>query len=267
VKNLSSIYAAAFKVMVLQQLQHRAELFIWLNSRIIDPLMYLVIWNVIAQAQKGSVDGFSPGDFAAYYLISMLVSSLTYTAIMWEYTYRITNGMLSALLLRPLHPIHTDFVETIVNKLLILLVLLPVTGILIVMFHPTFHIRFWGVLAFFPALLAAFVLRFLLEWMLAMAAFWFTRITAINLLYSALLTFFSGSFAPLTLLPNPLPQLSMLLPFRWIISFPVELITERLPRSAILFGFFAQAAWLLLLLGCLTLLWHHALQKYTAVGL
>lgn len=263
---LASIYRAYFKVILLQQMQYRAEMFIWLISRILEPIIYLMVWTTIAQANGGMVDDFTKSDFAAYYIVGMAVTSLTYTSVMWEYEYRVRNGMLSAMLLRPLHPIHNDLVETGVNKLLILLVVVPVIGLLALAFHPTFHTSSWVLVAFLPALLLAFVLRFILEWMLAMAAFWFTRVNSINLLYSVLLLFLSGTFTPLTLLPGPVQLLANLLPFRWVVSFPVELLLGRVSEAEVLLGLGAQCAWLFFLLTGLTFVWRSGTRRYTAVG-
>ena len=76
----------------------------------------------------------------------------------------------------------------------------------------------------YPRWLLAFLLRFLLEWTLAQAAFWTTRVSAINQSYFVLILFLSGQMAPL----EPVPALRFqmianILPFRWMLGFPVEL--------------------------------------------
>ena len=55
--------------------------------------------------------------------------------------------------------------------------------------------------AFVPAILLAFVVRFFMEWTLALAAFWTTRVSALNQMYFMAALFFSGQIAPLELLP------------------------------------------------------------------
>ena len=75
-------------------------------------------------------------------------------------------------------------------------------------------------LAFIPALLLAFLVRFLLEWTLALAAFWTTRVSAINQIYFVLMLFLSGQIAPLTLFPHWIQIVAAILPFRWMIGFP-----------------------------------------------
>ena len=121
-------------------------------------------------------------------------------------------------------------------------------------------------LLFFPALLLAFALRFLLEWTLAQSAFWTTRVGAINQIYFVLMLFLSGQFAPMTLLPQPVQIAAYILPFRWIISFPIELISGRLTPNEALAGIGFQVAWLLISYVLFRMVWRSGVKVYTAVG-
>ena len=56
--------------------------------------------------------------FAAYFIVLMLVDHVTYTWIMYEYEYRVREGMLSPALLRPVHPIHADIADNVSSKVL-----------------------------------------------------------------------------------------------------------------------------------------------------
>ena len=51
------------------------------------------------------------------------------------------------------------------------------------------------VAAFIPAVILAAVLRFVLEWVLALSAFWLTKVSALNNLYFSLHLFLGGAFA------------------------------------------------------------------------
>ena len=106
----------------------------------------------------------------------MVVNQLTFTWIMYEFEYRIRQGQLSPLLLKPLHPIHGDIAENITYKALTSVVLVPALVLLVLAFRPALHPEPWTVAAFVPALLLAFLLRFLSGWTLALAGFWTTRV-------------------------------------------------------------------------------------------
>ncbi len=263
---LLEIYRAQLKSAILVELQYRAALLIWLIGTVLDPVVYLTVWATAARSSGGEVGDFSARDFAAYFIVRMLVNHLTFTWIMWEYEWRIRQGVFSALLLRPIHPIHKDIADNVTYKLLGLTVLLPTAAVLTLVYRPAWHFQPWAVAAFAPALILAFFLRFFVEWTLALSAFWTTRVTAINQMYYLVLLFMSGLAVPLELLPGHLRVLTAVLPFRWMVAFPVELLLGRLTPGQALVGFAAQVGWLALALAGPTVGWRVAARRYSAVG-
>lgn len=259
-------YRAYFRKTFAVQLQYRASLLIWLIGTILEPVIYLVVWSTVANASGGSIGGYTAGDFAAYYIVVMIVDHLTFTWIMWEYDYRIRLGQLSTMLLRPIHPVHEDIADNITYKVLTLFVLIPVTALLVWLFDPTFDTMIWAVVAFVPALILSFFIRFLLGWTLAMTAFWTTRTSALNNSFFVVELFLSGRIAPLTVLPAGLRALATILPFRWTLSFPVELFLGRLTQQEALIGLGMQLLWLGICLAGMRLIWRAGVRKYAAFG-
>lgn len=263
---LIDIYVQRLKTTTATWLQYRASLVIWLISQVLEPVIYIVVWSAVAQASGGRVGSFTTGEFAAYFIVLMVVNYLTFTWIMWEYEYRVKHGTLSFVLLRPVHPIHADIADNISYKLVTSVVIFPTALGLAIAFRPTFHLVPWAVLTFIPALLFAFMVRFLVEWTLAMAAFWTTRISAINQMFFVVMLFLSGQIAPLELMPRPVQAAATFLPFRWVVSFPVELLLGRLTPIQTLTGFAAQFVWLVVSLVILRSVWRAGVRQYLAVG-
>jgi ABC-2 type transport system permease protein len=265
-RSLLRLYAQQFKTTFATMVQYRASLFIWMIAQVLEPLVYLIVWSTVSNGSGGSVGGYTASGFAAYYLILMLVNQVTYTWVMYEYEYRVRQGGLSFALLKPVHPIHSDISDNLSSKLITLPILLVVAGGLALIFHPTAALTVWATLAFIPALVLAFLVRFLLEWTLALAAFWTTRVNAINQVYFILMLFLAGQIAPLTLFPRWLQILADILPFRWMLGFPVELLLGRLTRLQALEGLAAQAAWVIVSLVLVRLVWRVGVRVYSAVG-
>jgi viologen exporter family transport system permease protein len=265
-RGLLQLYVQQFKTTFASQIQYRAALVIWLISDILEPVIYLVVWSVVAQSQGGSVGGFTAPAFAAYYIILMLVNHATYTWIMYEFEYRVRQGGLSFLLLRPVHPIHADISDNLSAKLITSPGLLLVALILSGLFHPSWHPAVWSLAAAVPALALAFIIRFLIEWSLALCAFWTTRVGALNQAYFVGMLFLSGQMAPIALLPGWVQTVTALLPFRWMISFPLQLILGQLSPAEAWAGFGAQAIWALLALAIVRFGWRAGVRTYSAVG-
>lgn len=265
-KALKELYKQQFKTTFAMMLQYRAMLGIWMTWHVVEPVVYLIVWSVVSNTQGGSVGNYTAQGFAAYFIVMMLVNQVTYTWIMYEYEYRVREGSLSFLLLKPVHPIHSDIADNISAKMITVPLMVIVAAGLAIIFKPFAMIVPWAMAAFIPALLLAFMVRFLLEWTLALAAFWTTRTDAVTQMYSVMVLFFSGQFAPLELFPYPIRVLSAVLPFRWLIGFPVELVLGRLTPGEALTGLAAQAVWLGISLVLLRIVWRAGLRVYTAVG-
>ena len=265
-RGLGGIYIQQFKTTLASFIQYRAALVIWLIGHVLEPLIYLVVWSTVSRSSGGSVGGFTAADFAAYFIVLMLVNHLTYTWIMYEYEYRVRQGTLSADLLRPVHPIHSDIADNITSKLITLPGMLVIAVLLGFIFRPAFHPVPWAMAAFVPAILLAFVVRFFAEWTLALAAFWTTRVSALNQMYFMAALFFSGQIAPLELLPHPVRVIAFVLPFRWTIGFPTELLLGRLTPAQALTGIAMQTAWLAASLVLMKFVWRAGLKVYSAVG-
>jgi ABC-2 type transport system permease protein len=266
VRGLSDLYLQQLKTSLATMLQYRGSLVIWLIGNILEPLIYLVVWSTVSRSSGGSVGGFAPRDFAAYYIALMLVNQVTYTWVMFEFDYRVRQGSFSASLLRPVHPIHADIADNLSSKIVSLPVMLAAAAALSAVFHPTFRTTAWAAVIFVPVLTLAFLVRFLVEWTLALAAFWTTRVEAINQVHFIAALFLSGQMAPIPLLPFPIRVVATMLPFRWTIGFPVELILGRLTPVQAFTGLAAQAVWVLAGLVLLRVMWRASVRKYSAVG-
>ena len=150
---------------------------------------------------------------------------------MWEFEWRIRTGAFSPLLMRPIHPIHSDVCENLAYKTLGLVGVLPAAVLLGVAFDADLSgVSVLTVLPFLIALVLAMVLRFVVEWCLALAAFWLTKVTAINSLFFALTSFFGGVFAPLAVLPIWMQTVAVWTPFPWSLAFPVEVASGTADR-------------------------------------
>jgi ABC-2 type transport system permease protein len=266
IKDLWEIYAAQLRTSLVVQFQYRASLVIWMIGRVVQPLVYLVVWTTIARSRGGEVAGYDVGGFSAYFIMQMIVSQATFSWIMWEYDYTIRSGQFNFKLLRPIHPIHADIADNIAYKVLTLIILIPASLLLAWLFPPTWQVQAWSVVAGVLSIGTAFIVRFVIEWTLAMCALWTSRVRAINQTYELVLFFFSGFFAPLSVMPRPIQIVADFLPFRWLIAFPIELTLGRLTPAQAAFGFAMQAFWLVLALTLLSVVWRAGVKQYSAVG-
>jgi ABC-2 type transport system permease protein len=263
---LAAFYRAYSRLSLAIELQYRIALLIWQIGAVLEPTVFLVVWSAAARGNGGAVGGYTPADFAAYYLALLVVNRLTSTYVMWIFEGRIREGLFSAMLLRPIHPIHADIAEQTTHNAIAFITLVPVIGALWLFFQPALAPPPWAALAFAPALALAFALRFLVEWCLSLSAFWTTRTTAVNQLYFVALFFFSGISAPLSLFPGWVQAVAALLPFRAMVAFPIELLLGRLDPATAALGFATQLVWIAVAYGFFAVLWRAGIRRYAGVG-
>jgi ABC-2 type transport system permease protein len=246
-------------------LAYRGAVAIWVFSTVISPLVFIVVWQTVAG--EGSVSGYTAAEFVGYFVVMMVVDHLTFIWHMWEFEWRMRTGAFSPLLLRPVHPIHHDISQNLSYKAVGLVGVLPAAVLLGMVFDADLSGTGWRqALAFLPALALAMVLRFIVEWCLALAAFWLTKVSAINALFFSLFAFLGGQFAPLQVLPASMQTLAAWTPFPWTLAFPVEVLLGRRAGAEVLVGYAAQVGWILLALLVLRLVWRRATRRYSAVG-
>ncbi|MFL6027482.1 MAG: ABC transporter permease [Friedmanniella sp.] len=246
-------------------LAYRGALAIWVLTSIIQPLVFIVVWQTVAGS--GTTGGYSGSQFVAYFLLMMVVDHLTFIWHMWEFEYRIRTGAFSPLLLRPVHPIHHDVCENLTYKLVGLVGILPAAVVLGLAFDADLSgTSARTVVAFVPALLLAMALRFVVEWCVALSAFWLTKVSAMNAVFFSLFTFLGGQFAPLAVLPGWMQTVAAWTPFPWTLAFPVEVMLGRRTGEDLLVGYGAQLIWVAVAVLALRSLWSRATRRYSAVG-
>ena len=260
------LYGALFKSSLLANIQYRASGMIWMIGSVLEPTIFLIVGSSVAESEGGTVGGYTPNEFAAYYITLMMVSHLTFSWVMQVMQFRIQFGSLSYDLMRPIHPIHADIMDNLSFKLVQMTVMIPALIVLWWLFEPDFNFTWTTTLIAAPIIVLAFLVRFMLDWTLALAAFWTTRVTAINNTYFAVSMFLSGRIAPIALLPLWLQDVSTILPFYYVIAFPVEILTGRLTGDELVDGVLALLTWLVLGGSLMLFTWRRAVRNFSAVG-
>jgi ABC-2 type transport system permease protein len=251
---------------VMQTLEYRGAFFVYMVNTVTVPLISLLVWLTIRG--QGARLPYDRSQLVTYYVLLSLASMLTSVWFAPYLARQIRLGTLSPWLLRPAPFILSDVANNIGEKVVKLPLLLPLVGILMLAFHDELRLpaSVWPWLGFAVTLPLAATVAFLLEFVVGLLAFWVQDISGLLRFKFLIGAFLSGQFIPLALFPPSLSGFLQAQPFRYTLSFPIEILTSHLSAGALVYGFAFQIGYCLLLWLCNRLLWARGIRAYSAVG-
>jgi ABC-2 type transport system permease protein len=259
-------YLTRGRTEIQSQFQYRAANYLWMIGMVAEPVIYLVVWTTIAEEHGGELQGIPVGVFAAYYIVWTLVRNMNIVFTPYGCEWSIREGMLSAALLRPLHPLHDDVAGFAGWKFVVILMWLPVAAVLWIAFDPVLDPSALEVAVFAVAIWGAYLIRTMFLSLLGMITFWTTRVSAIFELAIALELLLSGRLVPLTVMPGWAEDIAAVLPFQWTFYFPIWALVGDFSTAELLGGLAAQALWIAILTGLAMVVWRFAIRHFSSVG-
>ena len=258
-------YKALLHLTWSEMLQYRAAVFIWTLWSLAGPIIHLSVWSSIVAAE-GALAGYDRGAIVAYFVVQSVVYHFTGAWQVWDFSYLIRTGRLSARLVKPFDPSHHLVASNVAFKLMNLVWLIPIWTGMYLYFRPELPLGVGSVLTFLLALLLASVLLFLWNQCFAMIAFWTVRASAFYEFADALGYMVGGGIAPVALIPPALQSISRALPYYYGVGFPIEVGIGALDGAAVRAGLWATALWIAALFVIYRLLWRWGLKRFSAVG-
>ena len=251
------------RIGVAETVAYRAEFLVWILTTT-QPLIMMSLWTSVARG--GSFNGYDGDAFVAYYLATLLVRQLTGSWVAWQMMEEIRIGTMAMRLLRPIHPFVTYTASQLAALPFRSVIALPIVVILLItsangVSHDPVQ------LALAPVSIAlAWLITFAILFAIGALAFFLTQTMAISTLYFGLFSLFSGYLLPLDLLPAPIAKVAAVLPFRFTLSVPVELITRSMPHGEVARLLAAQAGWTAGLIIVAVSIWNAGVRRFEAVG-
>ncbi|NSW53013.1 MAG: ABC-2 family transporter protein [Anaerolineae bacterium] len=229
------------------------------------PLMvYLFVWR--AAAADGDVGGLSQDTLMMYFLALILVNQLTYSQTNWTVGDVIRYGGISQWFLRPIPPIYNTLTSEAAGKVVYMLFAIPLVLFLGLLLRPAAVLQWQDLALAIPALLLAWALRFFWGYWIACLAFWASTAESLLLLQDTFVFVLGGQVSPIPLLPQGLQVAARLLPFRYMLGFPVEVVLGMVNGSRLAVDFAIQLAWTVAAVLMYRFVWARGARQYTAVG-
>ncbi len=261
-------YLIAFKLGFESSLEYRGDFFLSIFSGAFIIIIQCFIWNaVFASAGTTVVNGYTYPEMIAYSILAGIVNKIVSAGFQNEIAGDIKSGGLSKFIVQPIGYFYYRLFCFLGGKVPQLIVLFPLSFGVLALTHYTIglEISVERLPLFFSFAVLAMLLNFLIYYCLSALAFIMTEVWGIFIAASQAILMLGGGLFPLEVFGDTASQILSLLPFKYLIYYPVNIVTGRMPTGEILPNALIQVAWIFLLL-LSRVCWQTGLKKYVAVG-
>lgn len=231
---------------------------------LVPVFIMIFLWNAIYQS-GGQVSSFSTQEIISYFFASFLISSFVdASGIAIEISRDIRTGNINNLILKPISHCSYMFQKLIGQKLYFLLLMLIPSFLFCILFHWQLSFHLSRIPLFFIAIFTAFILNYLIYYLIGILSFWFLENGGIIQLWRNLTSIISGEKIPLFLFPLCIQHLFFFLPFRYTIYYPISVFIEPEIRGEELL---IAWIWIILLYLISLFLWRKGVNLNEGVGI
>jgi ABC-2 type transport system permease protein len=262
-------YTQTFALGFQTALEYRANFLLSLISAAYPIFIQTYLWTAIYRnAAEAVVYSFTYRQMIAYTFLAGLVARIVRSGFEYDILDDIKNGKFSKFLVQPLGYFPYRLSSFLGAKLPNLSMILALLALVLLGLN-----AFWGVplgaanlLAFLATLLLAVILNFLIFYCFSAVAFWIVEIGFLFEGIRIVTILLSGGIFPLEVFGPRLMQVFDLLPFKYTVSYPINVLNGRLDAFQTAQGMLVQVVWIATCYALAQILWLVGGRRYVAVG-
>lgn len=249
--------------------EHRVRSFVWFLISLFNPLLYILFWRGAMQGKTEIAPTWTLSSMTSYYFLLTIIASVLMSHIEEDVSETdIKEGALTQYLMKPYSYFWMKFFQEIHYRLLqggygviVLLLFFLFFGIQITLVkNPLF------ILLTIPVFILGYFLSFVFKLIVGFVSFWTTDIRGLYSFIDIILIIFAGYIMPITLLIQPLEGVAKILPFSYIIYFPVTALQGKYNVQELIQIMGMQALWLFFFFLLYYILWKKGLKEFTGIG-
>lgn len=247
---------------------YRLNFILWRVRVIVSILITFFLWQAIFKT-KNQIFGYQESQMLTYILLLTFLNGIVLSTQTFRVAEEINLGTLSSFLIRPFsyfgYILSRDISDKIVNTFFSVFEI----ALLILILHPPVFLQtslFWLGLFLVTCILSA-LLFFEIGMMLSIIGFWSRETWAPRFIFFILLSFLAGTYFPLDILPKPIYGFLQLVPFTYLVFFPLKIYLGHIDSGFLIRGFIIMFSWILIMTFILRYFWRRGLKIYTAEGI
>lgn len=252
-----------FKIAIKNRLIYKNTIFFSVTGSIVNILIKVALWRYLYQGQSGMIEYM-----VLYSIISSIIEMFYNNTIANKIGNRIIDGSIVTDMLKPINFVKAYYMQC-VGEIFVMILL---KGIPIVLFFAPVIVRLRRNIILTQlggavlALIMGHCLYMLLFIVVGLLAVLLTEIWTIRRILNDVILFLSGAVIPLALFPEAIANINSFLPFRFMFSFPLELLLQEVERQKAIMNFGILIIWLLVISSLVILLYHRVIRKVIING-
>jgi ABC-2 type transport system permease protein len=247
---------------------YRVNHFVSMIIFIFPLIARIMLWKAIYSSQPlgAAIAGFSMADMVTYYVLFQMIFEISWCYVHVWVIPEIVSGELTRYLLLPVsYPVYASIDHLggfFLPRFISTMIIFPP---LMLLFRNDISLHFSATTALLgiASVMLCCIYLYAFHMCLGLMAFWFEERPPFA---GVIEGFMGGAVIPIALMPGWLQHLCTVLPFKYSIYLPVQILMGRLPTSEALFGIGMQLMWICVFMLILKLMWKPGVRRYQGFG-
>ncbi len=259
-------YLTILKLSIKEYFAYRLSFILWRVRMFLSILITFFLWNSVFD-KNASFAHYGKGSMLSYILFANVISNFVLGTRTTDIASEINDGTIINYLLKPLAFFKYYLTKDIADKLLNTFFVFFEMSIIIFLFKPPLIFPTNLLMALIFLVNGVFI-SFFINLILSFIGFWTNEVWAPRFLFIMLVSFLSGSFFPLDILPQPLFLILIATPFPYLFYLPTKFLLgdAGVKPIFIYLMIFFSFLWLFLSWQLAKFMWNKGLKTFSFWG-
>lgn len=247
-------------------LAYRFNFFSWFAVEGLNVLVMCYIWLSV-YSQGSAVGNYSLRGLISYFILSRIISMVVSDRSTSDTMQNdISQGRLTNYLLKPvIYPLSL-YAKGLGETIASIILTIPVGLVFIYFLSDTINLSIERVGLFIISLALSSVIGFFIWFIVGLLSFYMENIFGVQFMFWLVLSVFSGRTVPLDILPETIQHVADILPFKYLLFIPLQIINGTVTTTNALHGLLIALIWLLVLIIISQIIYRSGLKKYEGQG-
>lgn len=264
-------YLQVMKISFQQAFAYKENFIITSVMNILRIIAEIVFWTIIFQLTNNTeIKGYNYESIITYYVLMFIIGTLmNQSRITHMMSFDIKNGQLNQYIVKPINYLGYYFSRWSAEKLLQIFVTLIVFIPVFIFGYSkfVFNISSEQLILIPLILILSILLHFYLNVFIALLSFYFIEISSLFTFKEILFSFLTGEVFPLDILSEKVTFVFSLLPFQYIVYFPIRALNKGYTNFELFKGIGMQIIWIIILWLLTNFAWYFGKKRYYGTGM